>query len=147
MDFVKFLKANNLKVTECRLNILEIITDSEMPLSVREIYKKVLDKALEIEYSTVYRTVNLFVSHDMLSKIDKKDGKYYYKLKTTRKHTHILECEICHKETEVKCPMDELTEKVYEETGFYIDCKNSSLKGICEDCKRKADVKKLEKRK
>lgn len=141
MDFVEILKNNNLKVTECRLAILEIIRDSEMPISVREIYKNILDKTLEIEYSTVYRTINIFVTHDIVSKIDKKDGKYYYKLKTGKKHTHMLECEICHKETEVRCPMDELTEKVYEETGFYIDCKNSSLKGICESCKRNTQGK------
>ncbi len=123
MDSLSILKSNSLKVTECRMNLLEL-------------YKVLIEKGLDVEYSTVYRTINLFIQKGILTKYDMKDGKYYYKLRETH-HTHKLKCEICQKEMQIECPLEEISQKIYKETGYSLDCKDIDLKAVCKGCKEK----------
>jgi Fur family ferric uptake transcriptional regulator len=136
MDSLDILKSNSLKVTECRMNLLEIIKNSDAAMSAKELYKVLIEKGSDLEYSTVYRTINLFIEKGIFTKYDMKDGKYYYKLRETH-HTHKLKCEVCHKEMQIECPLEEISQKIYKETGYSLDCKDIDLKATCRGCKIK----------
>ena len=141
LSVLNLLKENKLKVTECRVKILEIIQNTETPLAVKEIYNEMVKKNIDVEYSTVYRCINVFVDKNILIKYDMKDGKYYYSIRNHH-HTHIVKCKICNKATEIDCPLEEISEEIYLKTGFSIDCKDVELEAICKECKKNGEEEK-----
>lgn len=134
MDIVQCLKDNNLKATKSRIKIMEIISNSHECLSAMDIYTKIDGESMEIDLSTVYRTLEAFYTHGIVEKFDLGEGKYNYKLKD-KGHKHLIECEVCHKHVEIDCPMQQVQEYVKAKTGLTLldSCVNLN-KGICKDC-------------
>lgn len=135
MDSGALLKKNNIKVTKGRLNILEILLNSEDALTVDDIYEMCRNSGLSIDLSTVYRTIDILESKNIVDKIDLGEGKYNYKIKK-QAHKHTLECSICHKEVEIECPMVQIEEIIKNKTGFTLMEHDLKIKGICDECKK-----------
>ena len=130
-DEVKeIFKANGVKVTKARLLIYDLLKESDRSVTADYIYSK----CKEINLSTVYRTLEVFLEKDLVDKFELGDGKSSYKLKNRNIHKHILECDLCHKEIEVPCPMQQIEELLRNQTGFKVKEHNLTLKGICEEC-------------
>lgn len=134
MDVIQCLKENNLKATKSRIKIMSIIYQSEQCLSAMDIYNKLDIESIDIDLSTVYRTLETFYNHEIVDKFDLGEGKYNYKLKE-KGHKHLIECEICHKHVEIDCPMQQVQEYVKAKTGLTLldSCVNLN-RGICKDC-------------
>lgn len=136
MELQDFLKKYNIKVTKGRLSILNILLSESDAVSVDYIYEKCLEEGHAIDLSTVYRTMEIFESKNIVDKFSLGDGKYNYKIKK-EVHKHTLECSLCHKEVEIDCPMVQIEELIKNKTGFTLMEHKLSIKGICEDCKKK----------
>ncbi|MBE6062430.1 MAG: transcriptional repressor [Clostridium butyricum] len=136
MESKEFLKLKNIKITKGRIEILNILKNSENSLSAENIYQVFKENNEDINLSTVYRTLELFVEKEIIEKITLKDGVFSYKLKK-QNHRHHLQCDICHKEIEIPCPMSQIEEIVQSETGFTLTQHNLVLKGVCKECKKK----------
>lgn len=136
MEPKEFLKDKGIKITKGRIEILNILKNSENSLSAEKIYQIYRDNNININLSTVYRTLELFEEKQITEKITLNDGVFAYKLKG-KGHLHHLECDICHKEVEIPCPMSQIEEIVQNATGFTLTNHNLVLKGVCKDCKRK----------
>lgn len=93
---------------------------------------------LYINLSTVYRTLELLESINILDKFDLGEKKYNYVLKKDN-HMHTLTCEICHRAVDLDCPMVKIEELINRETGFSIMEHRLELKGICADCSRRLE--------
>ncbi len=134
MDVIQCLKQNNLKATKSRIKIMSIIYQSEQCLSAMDIYNKLDIESIDIDLSTVYRTLETLYNHEIVDKFDLGEGKYNYKLKE-KGHKHIIECDICHKHVEIDCPMQQVQEYVKAKTGLTLldSCVNLN-RGICKDC-------------
>ncbi|WP_291575103.1 Fur family transcriptional regulator [Clostridium sp. UBA4548] len=134
MDVIQCLKENNLKATKSRIKIMSIIYQSEQCLSAMDIYNKLDIESIDIDLSTVYRTLETLYNHEIVDKFDLGEGKYNYKLKE-KGHKHLIECEICHKHVEIDCPMQQVQEYVKAKTGLTLldSCVNLN-RGICKDC-------------
>ncbi|AIY78963.1 transcriptional repressor [Clostridium botulinum] len=135
MDLKEFLKNKNIKVTKGRVEILEILRISNNSLSAEKIYQICRCDNININLSTIYRTLELFEEKDIIDKIVLEDGVFSYKLKK-KTHMHFLKCDICHKEVEIPCPMIQIQELVENKTGFTLTEHNLILKGICQECKK-----------
>lgn len=131
-----FLRDHKIKVTEGRKVILQILKDSDDAMSVDYIYDMCIRRGLPINLSTVYRTLELFFEKDIVNKFDMGNGKYNYTLKNDD-HTHVIECEICHKEVEIDCPMIQIKEIIKNKTGFTLLDDDLKFKAICKDCKER----------
>lgn len=132
------LKKNNMKVTKARYNILDIICTSEKCVDVNTIFEKCKDRGVDIDLSTIYRTIDLLVEKKVIEKIDLGNGIYNYIIKDNV-HKHILVCSICHKEIEIECPMQQVEEIIKYKTGFTLTEHELKLKGICKNCMKKID--------
>ena len=100
------LKKKGYKFTPQRRAILEVIYGNPgNHLTSEEIYDLVKVKSPEIGLATVYRTVQLLVELDILSKLNLDDGFVRYELDThdeDEHHHHHLICTECGKILEVK---------------------------------------------
>ncbi len=136
MDAKELLKIKNLKITNGRIEILNILYNSEKSLSAENIYHIYLKNNININLSTIYRTLELFCEKNITEKIILDDKVFSYRLKKNT-HMHHLECDVCHKEIEIPCPMSQIEETVKNSTGFTLTNHNLVLHGICKDCKNK----------
>ena len=136
MEPKEILRAKEIKITKGRIEILNILKNSEKSLSAEKIYQICRDNNININLSTIYRTLELFEEKEITEKITLNDGVFSYKLKG-KTHRHHLQCDICHKEVEVPCPMLQIQEMVQNSTGFTLTDHDLVMKGICKDCQKK----------
>jgi Fur family transcriptional regulator, ferric uptake regulator len=135
MELETYLKKCNIKVTKGRVNILQILLNSEDAVSVDYIYEECKKRGLSIDLSTVYRTMDILEIKNIVDKFNLGEGKYNYKIKK-EVHKHTLECSLCHKEVEIDCPMVQIEQLIKNKTGFTLMEHELKIKGICEDCKK-----------
>jgi Fe2+ or Zn2+ uptake regulation protein len=135
MELEVYLKKCGIKVTKGRLNILQILLNSEDAVSVDYIYEECQNKGLAIDLSTVYRTMDMLESNNIVDKFNLGEGKFNYRIKK-EVHKHTLECSLCHKEVEIDCPMVQIEQIIKNRTGFTLMEHDLKIKGICEDCKK-----------
>ncbi|MCI1944501.1 Fur family transcriptional regulator [Clostridium luticellarii] len=138
MDAEKCLRKYDIKVTKARLNILNLLSKMEDAVSAEEILKKFTEKDINVDLSTIYRTLELFEVKKIIRKIDLGQGEYSYAI-IKENHKHILQCKICHKQIEIDCPMQQVEEIIKNKTGFvFVEEKlDFKIKGICKDCRKK----------
>ncbi|MGL5417215.1 MAG: Fur family transcriptional regulator [Clostridium sp.] len=136
MDINNILKVNNLKITKGRSEILEIFSlDKEKSISAEEIFNILKGRGQNVNLSTVYRTLDIFLEKNILDRFILETGVWVYKLHR-KTHKHILECDVCHKEVEVPCPLKQIEEIVKEKTGFTLTEHSLKMKGVCDNCKK-----------
>ncbi|MDQ0149690.1 Fur family transcriptional regulator [Eubacterium multiforme] len=135
MDVQNILKDKNMKVTKARMKILTILLNKKDGMTAEEIFDICRKNQININLSTVYRTLDAFYEHQIIDKFILEDGVSSYKLHKST-HKHILECDICHKEVEVQCPIGQIEELIKRQTGFTLTEHNIEIKGVCEECKK-----------
>lgn len=138
MDYEQIFKDNNIKKTHGRMCILQVLKENKNALDVENIMVKCVEKGLNIDLSTVYRTLELFCRLKIAEKYDFGDGKYSYSIKNNG-HKHVLECSLCHKEIEIDCPMQQVRESIKNQTGFtLIEPEfDEKINGLCSECSKK----------
>ena len=140
MNYQEVLKGHGLKVTKPRVAVLELLYKNEHGLDAETIKNTIEKDNLYIDLSTVYRTLDTFVSKGLLTKFDLGDKKYNYKIKA-HNHSHHLECEVCGKSFDLECPMNVIEEIITKETGFYLTNHKIEFKGVCKNCQEsKEDI-------
>ena len=109
----------NIKLTTARKSILELLINSNKPLSYEEMKDKIsMDKA------TFYRNITIFEEENIISSFESNDKKRYFEIKKNQ-HSHFI-CSSCSK---VEC--------IHEKVDFNLPeykIENIIIKGICKDC-------------
>ena len=129
----KILKTKNLRATELRVALLEIISNLGRAVSHQEIQNSLI----KFDRITLYRTLNTFIERGILHKIILEDNKNFYALcnlectidKHQHQHIH-FQCNQC---KEVSC----LESKEPIELGIsnhLVDEIEITASGICQDC-------------
>ena len=129
----KILKTRNLRATELRVALLEIISNLGRAVSHQEIQNSLI----KFDRITLYRTLNTFIERGILHKIILEDNKNFYALCnlecTTDKHQHQHIHFLCNQCKEVSC----LESKEPIELGIsnhLVDEIEITATGICQDC-------------
>jgi len=138
LDIVAYLKNKNIKITKARISIFEILIENDFPINAESIFELCRKKYSNINISTVYRTLDIFVKNGIVNKFDLGRGKYSYILKN-RGHKHVVQCQLCNKKVEYDCVMPQIKEILKKETGFTLLSGELVLNAICDDCKNKND--------
>ncbi|MBU5485708.1 transcriptional repressor [Clostridium sp. MSJ-11] len=135
MSIDKFLRLNNIKITKGRIKIIEVLKDCSVGVTAEYIHDQCKNNGCNVDLSTVYRNLELLNNKGIVDKFDIGDGKYNYVI-NHNKHTHPLECTICHKEVEIDCPIQQLEQIIKNKTGFTLAEQevNIKFKGVCKDC-------------
>lgn len=130
------LRQEGLKITKHRSAILEMIENSESPLSADEIYLKLKEGDVCINLSTIYRTLDIFVSKGILAKTGIPDeNKALYEI-CSSEHKHHLVCTGCRKVVSIEgCPFKEFEKQLQGNNGFDITGHRLEIYGVCPECK------------
>lgn len=129
--------------TEGRKKIMDILRQSGgVPLSVPQIEGKLKEGGSPLNKTTIYRYLDkLEDSGDVVKYAGDEGRKALFQL-VDRKHRcdqHLhLKCVECGALLHLDGPtMSTLAEQVYTEHGFMIQCRNSVIYGLCQECLKK----------
>ncbi|WP_324756779.1 Fur family transcriptional regulator [Sphingobacterium thalpophilum] len=131
------LKRNNLKVTQPRLRVLEIISTKDSAISQPEL-EKLLGK--DIDRVTLYRVLASFEEKGIIHKIFDLHGTATYAMCSTDcsehdhhdQHVHFI-CRVCNS---VYCLDDITLPKVSIPVGFSLEAIAVNALGVCNHCKK-----------
>ncbi len=135
MNVILYLKENNIRITNARKSILEIILCSSEAINANLIYELLKKDDIKIDLSTVYRTLDLLENKKILNKFDLGNNMYNYTM-NNNSHKHIIECDLCHKKMVIDCPIPQIEEQIKAKTGITLTESHVYLKGICRECKK-----------
>lgn len=129
MDFSELLGNIGLKCTRQRCDILNILSKSELPMSVDDIYRQTKEMSL----STIYRAMEMFCEKGIVqSETINNSSEMYYSLKD-QNHCHYAICLQCNAIRYVEtCPVHEHGLMV---DGFKITGHKLELYGYCDKCR------------
>jgi len=135
-NYTEVLKREGMKSTRHRNAILLLLEQSEHPMTAEELYIAIREKIASINLSTVYRTLDTFVSKNLVIKSTMDDGKARYEL-NHHEHKHHLFCVGCHKVISFEdCPMGELQENLKKKLDFDVTGHKLEIYGYCHNCKK-----------
>ena len=97
------LKSSGYKMTPVRKNLIEVLLNSDTPLSIEEIGDLLESKGLTPNKTTLYREVEFLKGEELLQEIDFGDGKKRFEISSS--HHHHIVCINC--KTVVDVPMEE----------------------------------------
>lgn len=128
------LSKKSLRVTQPRLDILEVLKRNHKPLTIAEIHNK-LGKS-KIDQATVYRAMDAFLKKRIVASFDFKDNFTRFEMIVDRDHHHHVICKKCGKVENIEeCFSHEiesdLKKKGYTEITHYME-----FFGICSNCKK-----------
>lgn len=126
-----------LKATKQRKVIYQILKDASLPLNAQQIFDLTKNKIEDIWLSTVYRTLDTFIEHDVINKLTiqiEKNNIAFYEL-SFNDHKHYAVCTSCNKLISIaNCPMQSFTSDL-DNVGFEVTGHNIQIYGKCSDCK------------
>jgi len=128
-----YLESHNLKRTKQREEILRAFVDAGGHLTGEDLYQFIRKRAPRIGYTTVYRTLKLFVEAGLAEEHHFDDGVTRYEIEH-KHHDHLL-CIFCGKILEFESSEIEEAQKIVaEELGFTLLRHRHELYGRCADC-------------
>lgn len=127
----KILKNKALKSTKQREIVLELINKLDFEATAKNIANNC---SLNVDKSTVYRIIDLFLEKDVLVKELNCNNEIYYRIK--EEHGHYFTCVKCHRREKLNdCPIEKIEEDLEETKGYKILNHTVEITGICDKCK------------
>lgn len=135
--YAAILRQCGLKSTKSRNAVLDVLSQDGHVLTAESVYKAITNAGQAINFSTIYRILEMFTACKLTEKIFLPDeGKYGFSLRK-RGHTHRLICLSCHKVVDLPhCPLGEYERQVAAETQFDLVGHTLELYGYCPECKK-----------
>lgn len=132
METKLLLKEHNLKYTKARAEVLEILHDSSVPLTLEQIKSRL---RFPIDQSTLYRCLDVFEKKHLITKtvhLEPSSSVYDFK---RHQHKHHLICIRCGTIQVISgCPLGNYEEQIKKETGYTIERHQLELYGLCPKC-------------
>ena len=134
-DYKNLLKNHALRITDCRIDVLEKFYKTNHALS----FKSLEDELNDYDRVTLYRTLNSFIDKRLLHRIPSEDGFASYGLcsaecsEFSHHHDHVhFKCNSC---GHIECLPDQHVPKV-NLPGYVIEEQNLIVNGVCKICKK-----------
>ncbi len=132
-DYKHVLKKHNLRVTDCRIDVLERFYSKKHALSM-----KVIETELEgYDRVTLYRTINSFIDKGVLHRIPDESGSASYGICaetcTAEKHSHNHVHFKCSRCGQIDC-LSSYSVPVVDLPGYEISDSNLIINGVCKSC-------------
>ncbi len=135
--YKEVLTSKGIKNTRSRNAVLEILQNSEIPLTAEEIFLMLKQKNVLTCLSTVYRTFEMLMLKGIIIKSNIfDDGKARYELKHVH-HKHYVICIGCHKTITIEeCPFGEFEKLLKKKIDFDVTEHKFEIYGYCQNCKQ-----------
>lgn len=129
------LRQAKIRVTVQREEVLTILKDSDIPLSLNQIRDKTGVDGMDL--STLYRILDLFEEKNIITKtvlMEPLESVYGYNRKS---HRHLLICIECKRISVIAgCPLHDYEDEIAKESGYIISNHQLDLYGVCPECQR-----------
>lgn len=127
-----WLETRGLRVTPARRAVLAVVVDAGPHFTVDDVCRR----ARGVGRATVFRTMRLLQSLNLVCRVLMEDGSLHYRLSTTRGHHHHLVCTECGQvETLADCDVSSLVEEVARRTDYEVDGHWFEVYGRCRPCR------------
>ncbi|MDD3056067.1 MAG: transcriptional repressor [Aliarcobacter sp.] len=115
----------NIKLTTARKSILEIMINSNKPLSYED-----MKDFISMDKATFYRNITIFEEENIINSFESNDKKRYFEIKKNQ-HSHFI-CSSC---SRIECIHEKLELNLPE---YKIE--NIIIKGVCKTCLSKEKI-------
>ena len=137
-DYKDEFKQKGLKNTKQRAAILEILQESDRPITAEQVYNELKEKNVPVNLSTIYRNFLFLCEKELVNKLALTgESSTFYEI-NRMVHRHYLVCLGCKKVLAIDdCPLESYEELLAEETNFVITGHKLDIFGYCADCQKK----------
>ena len=136
-EFTKFLKRKNMKVTQSRLNLIDLIASYGRHFEVEELVNWIATRAdRTVSRSTIYRTIKLLQEFGVIKEVIKQNNRTIYEFTAGKSHHDHLVCVECGSIIEfVNEDIENLQDQVCDEYNFQPMHHRLEIFGICSNCR------------
>ncbi len=131
-NFLNDLKSTGIKVTVPRKEILKILSGS--PMSAQEVHEILKEKGFNVDLVTIYRTLELFNSLELVRKTQFEDKSSRYELVSGEEHHHHLVCIKCGLIEDVEISEDKFVKEIEKQSKFKVERHSLEFFGFCKKC-------------
>jgi Fur family ferric uptake transcriptional regulator len=138
--FTAYLEKNNLRKTSERFSILDEIYSRKDHFDAEALYIDLKNKNIGVSKATVYNTLDLLVSCNLIVKHSFDNNQALYeKSHNYMQHDHVV-CQVCKEVTEFCDPrIQQITSKIKDLLTFNITHHSLVVYGVCKKCKKTKD--------
>lgn len=130
------LKQHGYRLTGPRSAVVEAVLRHDRPFTAEQLVTELADGKDAPGRATVYRTLEVLASMDVLTRIVSPDGHPSY-LSGAPGHRHHLLCQQCGTTVTItSCPMTDLLSTLAHDTSFVINDHTLEVFGICPTCQQ-----------
>lgn len=136
IDKRELFSQKRIKVTDARNLIYDILNHAKLPVTAEDIFILVRESDSNMNLSTVYRVLELFVEKQIAIKSILGDkNKAIYEL-DKMEHKHHLVCIGCKKMFLMEdCPFGDYEKRIEDKLGFEVRGHKLEIYGVCITCK------------
>jgi Fur family ferric uptake transcriptional regulator len=133
---VDSLRANGMRITKNRVQILETLLKADKPLSLDEIQERSREGADAPDYATVFRVMTVLENLHIAQKVNLNRSCSYYELVNPRRHYDHIICTECGRVTLIvdSCPVEKVEHKIEKRYGYSEIRHSLEFFGKCHEC-------------
>jgi Fur family ferric uptake transcriptional regulator len=131
----RLLAAHDYRLTGPRRAVVAAVVNYARPFTAEQVVADVERLAANIGRATVYRTLEILASLDVLKRVHLADGRSAY-VAGAPGHRHHLVCSRCGAVVAFSaCPIDQLARDLSRDTDFAIEGHLLEVFGLCPACR------------
>lgn len=129
-DTIALLTEHGYRITAPRRTVIAAVLDKPYPFKAEQL----VSEMPEIGRSTIYRTLEILASLDILTRLLQPGGHPAYVVGSPG-HRHHLVCSECGSVVAfTRCPVDDLLSDLGRDTEFSIQGHHLEIFGLCRNC-------------
>jgi Fe2+ or Zn2+ uptake regulation protein len=131
----KLLSQKGYKFTNQRKLVYDVfLKHRDRYLSAGEVYDYARRKTEKAGLTTIYRTIDILLSVEIIQKMPIVADESYYILSSPG-HKHHIVCVKCRQANEIDaCMIDQMSDRITSDTGFSITGHKLIVYGVCRKC-------------
>jgi Fur family ferric uptake transcriptional regulator len=134
--FADALKRLGYRITPQRVMILTALEQGEGHLSIDDIRKTIESRYPKVDFSTVYRNLELLKNLGLVTETDLGQGRVQYHLAEKGHHHHLI-CRQCGTTIEVsEEAFAPVREAMLRDHGFQAELSHFAVFGRCKECQK-----------
>lgn len=128
------LKSSGHKMTPVRKSLIEVLLNSDTPLSIEEIGNLLESKDLTPNKTTLYREVEFLKEQGLLQEVNFSEGKKRYEI--SKDHHHHIICINCQtiKDVSMEQDLNQKEREIIQKMGFKPIGHSLEFFGLCQNC-------------
>lgn len=126
-SLLKVLQERGYRITTARENVISALVKLRQPESIRSIAEQV-----DADEASVYRTIEMLLSEDLIESITLPDGTQTYAL--AGEHHHHIVCTHCNRVEHIECDEEGEEEHLRHPDFRAIFGHETTYRGICKKC-------------